>query len=290
VQRRVAFAASADMLELDGGWPLLRDAMARVGLAPEVAIWDDASIEWAAFDLVVANYTWGYVMRRDRFLDWTERVAGATRLVNSAPVLRWNSEKGYLGDLARAGIPTVPTTFVPPGARWEPPARDYVVKPSVSSGGIEAARYVTRDAADARRHVERLHGAGRTALVQPYLPAVDADGETALVHFGGRFSHAVAKGPVLAPDAEPVFGLWERQTIAPREPRADQRALAERTLRAVHERFGETTAYARVDVVDAEDGRPVVMELELVEPALFLDRAPRAPARFADELQSRPAS
>jgi hypothetical protein len=286
VTRRVAFAASPEALDLDAGWPLIRDAVASAGLEPAVAVWEDANVDWAVFDLVVANYTWGYVARRERFLDWAARVAGATRLVNAEPVLRWNSEKRYLADLARAGIPIVPTAYVPPGATWEPPARDYVVKPSVSSGGIEAARYVTRDAADARAHVARLHAQGQTVLVQPHVPAVDGDGETALVHFGGRFSHAVAKGAVLEPDAEPVFGLWERQPIAPRVPRADQLALAARTLRAVHERFGPT-AYARVDVVDADDGRPVVMELELVEPALFLERAPGAAARFAEVLRGR---
>jgi glutathione synthase/RimK-type ligase-like ATP-grasp enzyme len=206
-----------------------------------------------------------------------------TRLVNPAPVLRWNSDKAYLVDLAAAGVPTVPTTRVPPGAAWEPPAADYVVKPAVASGGIGAARYVRRGVEDARRHVVELHAAGQTALIQPYLPAVDAAGEAALVFFGERFSHAVAKGGVLEPDADTVFGLWERQAIAPHAPRRDELALAGRALAAVRERFGPT-AYARVDLVDGPDGRPVVMEVELVEPTLFLDREPAAAGRFADAL------
>jgi glutathione synthase/RimK-type ligase-like ATP-grasp enzyme len=280
---RVAFAASPEALDLDDGWPLLRHAARAAGLEPVVAVWEDASVDWPAFDLVVASYTWGYVTRRERFLAWVDAVAPVARLVNAAPVLRWNSDKAYLVDLAAAGVPTVPTTRVPPGAEWEPPAADYVVKPAVASGGIGAARYVRRGVDAARRHVAALHAAGQTALVQPYLPAVDTAGEAALVFFGERFSHAVAKGGVLEPDAGTVFGLWERQALAPRTARDDELGLAARVLRLVGDRFGPT-AYARVDLVDGGDGRPVVMEVELVEPTLFLDREPAAAGRFADEL------
>jgi glutathione synthase/RimK-type ligase-like ATP-grasp enzyme len=283
VRGAIAFAASPEALDLDGGWPLLRTALAAAGAHAEIAVWDGAAVDWAAFDLVAVNYTWGYVVRRERFLAWVDAVAAVTRLVNVPAVLRWNSHKAYLADLAAAGVATVPTVSIAPGGdAWDPPGADYVVKPAVSSGGIGAARYVRREAEAARRHVAALHADGQTALVQPYLPAVDAGGETALVFLGERFSHAVAKGPVLEPDAEPVFGLWERQTLAPRTPRDDQLALAAQVLGVVRERFGPVS-YGRVDVVD-DGGRPVVMELELVEPMLFLDREPAAAARFADEL------
>ena len=285
---RVAFAASREMLDLDAGWPLLRDAVAAVGLAPEVAAWEDSAVDWAAFDLVVLMYTWGYVVRRDRFLAWAATVARHTPLVNAEPVVRWNSDKTYLGDLAAAGIPIVPTTWVPPGAPWRPPARDYVIKPTVASGGIGAARYVAQRVDVAERHVDGLHEQGRTAMVQPYLPTVDTEGETALVFFGDRFSHAIAKQGLLEADAGPIYGLWERQVISPRTPRPDQLVLAERALRFVHERFGRT-AYARVDLVDGDDGRPVVIELELIEPSLSLDLAPAGAPRLADELRERVA-
>ena len=282
----VAFAASREALDLDAGWPLLRDAAAAAGLEPVVAVWEDDGVDWGAFDLVVANYTWGYVIRRERFLAWARAAARRTRLVNPEPVLAWNSEKTYLADLARAGVPIVPTTWVAPGAPWEPPARDYVVKPCVASGGIEAARYVRQGVDVARRHVAALHATGQTVMVQPYLEAVDAAGETALVFFGGRFSHAVTKQGLLEADAGTVFGLWERQVVAAATPRADQRAVAERALRVVDAHFGRT-AYARVDVVDGPDGTPVVIELELVEPSLFLDLAPGAAGRLAGELRGR---
>jgi hypothetical protein len=281
---RIAFAASPEALDLDAGWPLLRNAVAAAGMQPAVVVWEEATVEWSRFDAVVVNYTWGYVTRRERFVEWAAAAARATRLLNPEPVLRWNSEKSYLAELAAAGVPTVPTTPVPPGTPWPAPAGEFVVKPTVASGAIEAARYTPQNAGAARAHVERLHSQGLTALVQPYLPGVDGEGETALVHFGRSFSHAVSKQGVLAPDAGPIFGLWERQVVAARDPRDDQLALAERALRAVHDRLGPT-AYARVDVVDAADGRPVVMEVELVEPQLYLHLAPAGAAeRFADAL------
>jgi glutathione synthase/RimK-type ligase-like ATP-grasp enzyme len=252
---------------------------------PSVAVWDDPAVDWSAYRLAVVIYTWGYVIRRERFLAWAAAAARKTVLVNPEPVLRWNSDKAYLADLAAAGVPTVPTTWVPPGGSWQPPARDYVIKPAVASGGIGAARFVARGVEAARAHVADLHEAGHTALVQPYLPAVDGEGETALVFLGDRFSHAVSKLGVLDADAGPVFGLWERQVVAPRAARADQLAAAERALRAVRERVGPTT-YARVDVVDGGDGRPVVMEVELIEPTLFLPLAPDAAVRFAAVLRA----
>jgi hypothetical protein len=105
------------------------------------------------------------------------------------------------------------------------------------------------------------------------------------VHFGGRFSHALGKAALLEPDAGTIFGLWERQVVTPRTARADQHAVAERALQAVHERVGPT-AYARVDLVDGDDGGPVVMEVELVEPSLFLDLAPGAAERLADAVRA----
>jgi len=283
--RTLAFAASPEALDLDAGWPLLRDAAAAAGLVSSVVVWDDPGVDWTAFGLVVAIYTWGYVTRRERFLAWASAVAGQTTLANPEPVLRWNSDKAYLADLAAAGVPTVPTTWVPPGADWQPPGRDYVVKPAVASGGIGAARFVARGVEAARAHVADLHRTGQTALVQPYLPAVDGDGETALVFFGGRFSHAVRKQGVLEADVGAIFGLWERQVVAPRAARPDELALAEGALRVVRARLGPV-AYARVDVVDGGDGRPVVMEVELIEPTLFLDLAPDAAPRLAAVLAS----
>ena len=213
-----------------------------------MAAWDDPGVDWAAFDLVVVIYTWGYVTRRERFLAWA--VGGGrpqTALVNPEPVLRWNSDKAYLADLAAAGVPTVPTTCVRPARAWEPPARDYVVKPAVASGGdrssaLRGARASRRPASTSRD----LHRRARPRSCSPTCRAVDGEGETALVFFGGRFSHARrASRALLEPDAGTIFGLWERQVVTPRAARPDQHAVAEGALRAVHERVGPGGVRAR---------------------------------------------
>jgi hypothetical protein len=279
----VAFATSEVLADLDAGWPYLRDALDAVGLVPSVVFWDDPAVVWASYDIVVAIYVWGYVLRRDLFLAWVDEVEATTRLVNQPSVLRWNSDKTYLGDLDAVGVPVVPTQWVPPGGRWTAPTDDFVVKPSVSSGGIGAARYRTLGVDVADRHVGRLHDEGHTVMVQPYQAAVDTTGETALVFLGERYSHCVHKAALLAADVGETEELWTRQVITTATPRPDQRAVADAALEAVADRFGPTS-YARVDLVDSADGRPLVLELELVEPSLFLTHRPAAAAQLAAHL------
>jgi hypothetical protein len=279
----VAFAASADFIDLDDGWPGVRDGLLAGGVEPMVVGWDDPSVAWSDFDLVVAVYTWGYVLRRDEFLEWADRTSAAVLLVNSVGHLRWNTDKTYLADVDAAGIPIVPTTWVRPGEEWEAPSSDYVIKPTVASGGFEAARYATSDQAVADQHLRRLHTDGKTVMVQPYQRSVDASGETGLVYLGHHYSHAVNKAPLLVADAGVTPALWTRQVVAPVEPRPDQLELAEMVIDSVGHRFGPTT-YARVDVVDGDEKQPRILEVELVEPSLFLSTALGAAERFVGAL------
>ncbi|HWD51682.1 MAG TPA: hypothetical protein VG412_04725 [Acidimicrobiales bacterium] len=281
---RLALAASQGFGDLDDGWPLLQTALVAAGFDPQVAVWEDPAVDWGSFDLVAVNYAWGYVTRHRDFLEWTARVATETRLVNPQEVLAWNSEKTYLADLADDGIPIVPTSWVPPGGVWTPPSDDYVIKPSVASGSLGAARYRRTGIETAKEHVRRLHRQGQTVMVQPYQPAIDAHGEVALIYFDGRYSHAVSKQALLEPDVGEIDRLWERHVITPAEASDRQRSLAETTLAAVTSRVG-STAYARVDVIDDFDGHPVVLEVELIEPAFYLTHGVDAPERFADVLR-----
>ena len=281
---RVAIAASNDFLDLDDGWPLLQEAMSAEGLAPSMLVWDDPGADWSGVDLVVATYLWGYVTRRREFVNWAYRVASSARLVNPAPVLEWGSDKSYLVDLAAEYVPIVPTIWVRAGERWRPPSGDYVIKPSVASGGMGAARYVNHGFQMADRHVRQLLAAGQTVLIQPYQPAVDEEGEIALIYFGGNYSHAVRKEALLRSDVGVIDRLWERQMITRAVPRDDQSLVADAAMRAVDHRVGPT-GYARVDLVDDVEGRPVVLELEVVEPSLFLTHCPEAAARFASHLR-----
>lgn len=281
--RRIGVAGSSAFLDFDAGWPELCSALMDAGFDPQVIAWDEDTGSYGPLDLVLVNYCWGYVTRRDDFLAWAERVAGETLLVNPLPVLRWNSEKTYLRDLAEAGVPIVRTVFVSPGQAWQVPAEDYVVKPAVGSGGWWAARYAASAVEAAARHVQVLHAAEQTVLVQPYQQGVDEAGETAMVFFGGKFSHAVHKSPILDPDAGVIDALWERQVVTATEPAKGHIDVAQAAMAAVTGRFGETP-YARVDVVDGNEGTPVVMEVELVEPALFLPLAGGAGHRFVEAL------
>jgi glutathione synthase/RimK-type ligase-like ATP-grasp enzyme len=278
----LGIAANRDFLELDESWPLLLQALELEGFEPSLVLWDDPTVEWSHFAAVLVNYTWGYVARRLDFLQWAARVSRTSTLVNSLQTIEWNSSKSYLIDLS-VEVAIVPTTIVPPGAAWSPPANDYVIKPAVSSGGIGAARYRESEVAIADAHLRRLHRSGQDVVVQPYQERVDRSGETALVFIAGEFSHAIRKGALLEPDVGEVAQLWEREVVAPTEPSDDQRRLAEQTLRAVSTRVGEPS-YARIDLVDGDRG-PQILEVELIEPSLFLPPDGVAARKLAGHLR-----
>lgn len=259
-------------------------ALAAEGAEAEVVVWDDPVVDWGAFDLVVVRSAWDYVARRAEFLGWATTVAARTRLANPCDVLVWNTDKHYLRDLAAAGVAVTPTAFFEPGDSVVIPPVEVVVKPAVGAGSVDAERYPPGRRGDARAHAARLLDEGRSVLVQPYLSAVDHHGETALVFFGGRYSHAVRKGPILRPGGTAfVEGLYAAEDISTRKPAAVERALAEACLDAVPG-GRERLLYARVDVVAGTDGDPVVLELELTEPSVFVDRAPGSAERFASAI------
>lgn len=282
----LGLAAGAEFLDLDESWAPLAEALADVGIQAQVAAWEDPGVDWGCCDLVSVMYAWGYVIRREEFLDWVDATAAVTTVVNDPAMLRWNSDKIYLADLAGIGIPVVPTVWVPPGGPWVPPAADYVIKPTVASGGLGAARYHSSPRQVADGHVRRLHDAGHTVMVQPYQDIVDAAGETALVFIEGRFSHAVTKAGLLAADAGETDRLWEHEVVTPGVATPAQRRVAEAVMATVTAKFGRTV-YARIDLVDDEGGCPRVLEAELVEPSLFLAAAEGAAQRLAAALANR---
>ncbi|WP_182886300.1 ATP-grasp domain-containing protein [Microbispora sp. H10885] len=240
-----------------------------VGIEGAPVNWRDPRADWSEFDAVVVRSAWDYIERRDEFVAWAHRVERVTRLFNPAAVLGWNTDKTYLRTL---GVPTVPTFWPEPGAglpEWD----EYVVKPAVSAGARDTTRTADRDAAAA--HVARLLDEGRTVMVQPYLPSVELEGELSLLYFGGRFSHAVRRHPMLSG----VEATAENRATL-RDPDDDQFALAERVLAAVP----PDLLYARVDLVRMPDGEPVLMEVELTEPYLFLRDELAAPDLFAEAL------
>lgn len=274
--RRIALATCAALPRLEPDDQLLLAPLAARGIDAVPAIWDDPTVDWSAFDLTVVRNTWDYIHRRDAFLDWARAVP---RLANRAEVLAWNTDKRYLRELEAAGLPIVPTAFVPPGDRVAVTGES-VVKPTVSAGSQDTLRLGDEDAVHAQ--VARLHAVGKTAMVQPYLADVDTAGETALLYFDGAFSHAIRKGPMLLPGEVKDPDLFYAEEISPREPSAAERALGDRVVAYVTQRFG-TPLYARVDLLP-HGGEPVIIELELTEPSVFVGYADGAPERFADAI------
>ncbi|WP_218040242.1 RimK family alpha-L-glutamate ligase [Actinomadura sp. WMMB 499] len=279
---RVALATCSRLPGGNADVRALAGALADLDVRAEPVIWD-AGVDWSGFDLVVIRTTWDYTHRPDEFLAWA---GGLPRVLNPVSVLRWNTDKRYLRDLAGAGVPVVPTRWDPDDVPSDWP--EYVIKPAVSAGSRDTARWGAAEHAAARAHLRELRDAGRTAMVQPYLAGIDAAGETALVFIDGEFSHAARKAPILAPGAG-VQGLVTpgdgRGTVTAATATPAELDVAHRALAAVPD--APDLLYARVDLVPGPGGDPVVLELELAEPNLFLEHGPGAVSALAKAVVAR---
>lgn len=279
--KRIALVTARSARELDEDLPPLQGALEALGARGEPVVWDDPAVDWGAYPLAVVRSTWDYVARRDEFLSWADRASRATRLLNPPAILRWNTHKTYLREMARAGVPVVPTHFVEPGDRCEIPFEgEIVVKPAVGAGSVDTERYARRDLPEVASHVRRLQSAGRTVMVQPYLKRLDEAGETAMVFFEGEYSHSIRKGPILGASYQMVGGLFAKEDIRRREATAEEQRLAERVLSCVPG-GPKKLLYARVDAAPGPDGKPVLLEFEATEPSVFLAFADGAAERFA---------
>ena len=285
----VALATAHGAWEQDEDAPVLVGALDTIGVAATAAVWNDASVDWAVFDLVVVRSTWDYTDHREQFVEWAERVESLTRLANCSSVLRWNTDKSYLGELSEAGLAVVPTTFLRAGADPERDpftvlgtGTDLVVKPTVSAGSKDTARYRPDQRVAASDHVAQLLDHRRDVMLQPYLDTVDESGETGMVFLGGKFSHAFRKGPLLLDGPADVDGLFAVEQIDPRTATTAELDLAHRALAEVSSLTGvDDLLYARVDVLVGPGGEPLLLEVELTEPSWFLEQSEGAPARAA---------
>lgn len=248
------------------------------------AVWDDPAVDWAAFSLVVIRSAWDYQTDLDAFLEWARVVP---RLVNPAGVVEWNIDKRYLETVAEAGLPVVETLFLDPGdALPLGLPEEVVLKPTASAGSRDTGRFcVAEDRAALEVLLADIHASGRTAMLQPFLPSVDTLGESALLYADGAFSHAVRKGAILQRGEVASLPTDGDPDIWPLEPSAAERALADRTVVWLQELLGPLT-YARVDLLAGPDGTPIILELELVGPCLYLPFAPGAAERFAAALRA----
>lgn len=234
-----------------------------------------ADIDFAGYDLVLPLVAWGYHLRFGEWLALLDRFEKARLPVaNPVSVLRWNSDKAYLAELAGKGVATVPSlafaSFSEQAltrAREEFGCAELVVKPTIS-----ASAYGTYRLGPGDPFPEPVRG--WRMLVQPWIGEIVSSGEWSLIYFGGVFSHAVAKVPRAGEfRVQPEYG----GIIGRCEPPAGSRELAEAALAAAP----APTTYARIDIVVGNEGALQIMELELVEPALFLEHAPDAGGAFA---------
>jgi glutathione synthase/RimK-type ligase-like ATP-grasp enzyme len=255
---------------------LLADAFARAGVDHDVFPWD-AEVDWSRYDGVVVRSTWDYTERRDEFLRWVDTVSARTRFANPPDIIRWNTHKRYLAALADSGVPVVPTVWPRDGDAIPPHWTDIVVKPAVSAGGRLTGRFTS--VAEATRFAHELLDGGHDVMAQQYVASVDAVGEAGVFFFGGEVSHAIRKGAILHRDAEPRTdaSLGEGQSSEALPLRAAPVDFARSVLAAI----SGQSLYARVDCVTDDDGNDVVIEVELVEPYLFLSLDAGAPDRFA---------
>jgi hypothetical protein len=283
---RLALATYAKLPNLNDDDRLLIDSFAALGVRAEPAVWDATDVAWEEFAAVIVRSCWDYHTRLAEFLCW---IASLERLRvplwNPAELLRWNSHKAYLRDLAAAGVETVPTHWLRRGEeaslaallgaeRWH----EAVVKPAVSASAHGTWRTSVATAVQDQARLDALLARG-DAMVQPYVDEVREQGEWSLVFLGSRFSHAALKRA----GADDFRVQWEYggSAVAGVPPLHLVRD-AQRALSAVR---GETL-YARVDGVD-RGGRLMLVEVELIEPHLFLGWDPQASSRLAGALVPR---
>jgi len=264
-------AAPSLMSHEDVDSPLIIDELARRGVAATLEVWDDESVDWESYDLVVVRSTWGYAEKYEEFLAWAHARAN---LINPYDVIEYSSDKHYLGDLASQGFAVIDTSYCEVGETPVFPDGVVVVKPAVGAGSIDAARFDAHEHDAAAQHVADLHASGRCAVIQPYVASIDVHGETALIFFDGQFSHAMTKRPHLNVAPEDRDGDFRSRQMSLAAAMPDAIDVATNLLTG---RFSNL-AYGRVDVVSTPEGWQL-MELELVEPALYLTYDERAASR-----------
>lgn len=273
----LAIATCKQLPEPDPDQAPFMDALAARGIDAPLLAWDDPAVAWDDVPRVLIRSTWNYPDAPDAFIAWAERLG--SRLVNPPAIIRWNVHKGYLGQLAADGLDVVPTELVPRGSPltlssvladtgWT----RVVAKPAISVGSMLTRKQSPDDVDDAW-FAECLRT--RDMLVQPYVASVDDYGERSLVWIDGEVTHAIRKNPRFA-------GGVENVSTSSVDVAVDERAFAHDAIARAIRLTGARPRYARIDQARDADGKPMLMELELIEPSLFFRQGPAALARLVD--------
>jgi glutathione synthase/RimK-type ligase-like ATP-grasp enzyme len=284
--RRIALATYSRAPRLAADDQLLPPALASLGITAEPVVWSNDSATWSDFDAVVVRSCWDYHLQFAEFLAWLARLdAEGIAVWNSSPLVRWNADKRYLLDLARRGVATIPTMIVPRGRGCDVESlaiaegwTRFVLKPTVSASGYET--YALRTPLDdaAREAIAKVTAIG-DALLQPFVEEVPRYGEYSFTFIDGAFSHATLKR------ATPGEFRVQTEHGGSVEPVDAPRALVEQATHVLKV-LPETPLYARVDGI-ARGSAFLLMELELIEPNLFLGEASGAAERLAAAIDRR---
>lgn len=272
--------------DLYGDDLLLVAALEEMGVGAVPAVWSRADIDWTVFDALVIRSPWDYFERAGEFRAWLDaRIASGVLMCNSQEILAWNFDKSYLQDLARKGVELVPTICIVRQEQADIAALarargwdDIVVKPAIAGNAYRTYRFRLNQLANyAGEIAQTLQDRG--VLVQPFLPEISSGGELSLLFFDGVFSHAVCKRPKPG-DYRVQFqhgGTSESVEVS-------EALIAQARLCITH--APSLPVYARVDGV-VQDGKFLLMELEVFEPLMFLEGHPEAPGRFARAICKR---
>lgn len=272
-------------VNVDYDMPLILQALRDAGVDASDPIWNDPEVDWSQFDLAILRSTWDYSWDPAKYLAFVDHCAAQTQLLNPPSVVHWNADKHYVHALSAHGVPVMPTTYVAPGeAITLPEYAQFVVKPTVSGGARYAARYTASEREQALEHIAYLHDNGTVAMIQPYNQHIDEHGERALVFLRGKFLHAIRKNAVLTEGTRFDEKKVAHPNVRPWTPSEDELSVAQQALAVAPQ--AEDLLYARVDLVSVDGRDPVVMELELIEPNLFLRFHPETMAAVVDAFTS----
>lgn len=282
---KLAFATCAEIPSFYPDDKHVADVLGQRNVVVEPLVWDNPNVDWSTYDAVVIRSCWDYHLCPTDFLAWVDHLAAQhIRVLNNPVLLRWNHDKSYLQDLIAQGIPVVPTQWFQQGTTpslqsilesriWD----KAVVKPTISATAYHT--WITTRS-KAHQHETRFQDlvTTRDVMIQPFIPEIQTRGEWSLMFFGGRFSHAVVKRPKPGDfRVQDNFG----GTTALATPNKATLTIAQQVLTALDHK----TVYARIDGVETAAGFQI-MEVELIEPSLFLSEHPLAPTRFADAIEA----
>ncbi len=264
----------------------LKLAIESMGLSVERTYWDNPDYDWSQTRAVVFRTVWDYFERIDEFRDWLEMVNVQTKLINSLELINWNIDKHYLADLQQKGVAVVPTHFVDSGNHeslskvcmqrgW----KDIVIKPAISGAAFHTYKITSEEKPSKELLFEKLVSE-RDMMIQPFISTISHMGEASLMVFNGKYTHAILKrakqGDFRVQDD---FG----GTVHPYDPTSEEITLAEAAFRACV----ELPAYGRADIVWDENGNPLLSELEIIEPELWIRNHPPAAVPFAEGILAK---